>query len=62
MFYILCGLSVVIILFLISVTVQLIKVEKRLTEIGFYIEDKLTNILNIPAPKKDSKDKKKDAK
>lgn len=60
MFYILCGLSVLITLFLISITVQLIRVEKRLTEVGFYIENKLTNILNIPAPKKD-KNEKKDA-
>lgn len=55
MFYILCGLAVLITLFLISITVQLIRVEKRLTELGFYIESKLTNILNIPASKKDEK-------
>ena len=50
MIYIISGLAIVVTLFLISITVQLLKLEKRFTELGLYIETRLSEVLSITIP------------
>ena len=56
MIYIISGLAIVVTLFLISITVQLINLEKRFTELGLYIETRLSEVLNMTVSSQNNDD------
>ena len=55
MIYIVSGLTVFIIMFLVGIIVQLIRMEKRITELSYYAESKLSIVLNEADKKAKSK-------
>ncbi len=44
--YIICGLSILIFAFLISLSVQLIRIEKSITKLALFVEKKVANLFN----------------